>query len=125
MLVLDANILIRAVLGRRVRQLLGTYTGRGGGFYALDDAYAEAETYLPPRLAKRGKSDQDLAASLESLDEPVNRDTYEDLEAEAPERLRGRDEAYPGSCAQPFLSYLGGGYRFLRSGSGTVDIRPR
>jgi hypothetical protein len=29
MLVLDANILIRAVLGRRVRQLLETNTGRG------------------------------------------------------------------------------------------------
>jgi hypothetical protein len=55
MLVLDANILIHAVLGRRVRQLLETYTGRGVHFYAPGDAYADAETYLPPLLAKRGK----------------------------------------------------------------------
>jgi predicted nucleic acid-binding protein len=46
MLVLDANILIRAVLGRRVRQLLETYTGRGVRFYAPDDAYADDETYF-------------------------------------------------------------------------------
>lgn len=95
MLVLDANILIRAVLGRRVRQLLEAYTSRGVRFYAPDDAYADAETDLPPLLAKRGISDEDLAATiqdLKSLVEPVNRDAYEHLEAEARERLRGRDE---------------------------------
>jgi predicted nucleic acid-binding protein len=46
-------------------------------------------------LAKRGKSDQDLVASiqdLKSLVEPVNRDAYEHLETEARERLHGRDE---------------------------------
>lgn len=64
MLALDANILIRAVLGRRVRQLLETYTGRGVRFYAPDDAYADAETYLPPLTIQ----------DLKSLVEPVNRD---------------------------------------------------
>jgi predicted nucleic acid-binding protein len=95
MLVLDANILIRAVLGRRVRQLLDAYAGRGLRFYAPDGAYADAEKYLPALLRKRGKSDADLAATLEDLRllvEPVNRDAYEHLEAEARERLRGRDE---------------------------------
>ena len=29
MIVLDANVLIRAVLGRRVRQLIETYAARG------------------------------------------------------------------------------------------------
>src|ERR1700745_1118525 len=36
MIVLDANILIRAVLGRRVRHLLDTYTAHGVRFYAPD-----------------------------------------------------------------------------------------
>jgi predicted nucleic acid-binding protein len=31
MIVLDANILIRAVLGRRVRQILEAYAARGAG----------------------------------------------------------------------------------------------
>jgi predicted nucleic acid-binding protein len=95
MLVLDANILIRAILGRRVRQLLDSYAGRGLSFCAPDSAYAEAEKYLPALLKKRGKSDADLAATLEDLRllvKPINRDAYEHLEAEARERLRGRDE---------------------------------
>ena len=86
MLVLDANILIRAILGRRVRQLLETYAGRGLRFYAPDAAYADAEKYLPELLKRRGKSDADLAAALEDLKllvEPINRDAYEHLEAEA------------------------------------------
>jgi predicted nucleic acid-binding protein len=33
MIVLDANILIRAVLGKRVRQLLETYSDHGIRFY--------------------------------------------------------------------------------------------
>ena len=36
MIVLDANILIRAVLGKRVRQLLETYTAYRFRFYASD-----------------------------------------------------------------------------------------
>ena len=95
MLVLDANILVRAILGRRVRQLLEAYAGPGLRFYSPDAAYDEAEKYLPALLKKRGKSDADLAATLEDLKllvEPINRDAYEHLEAEARERLRGRDE---------------------------------
>jgi predicted nucleic acid-binding protein len=64
MLVLDANILIRAVLGRRVWQLLEACASRGIRFYAPDAAYADAEKYLPPLLEKRGKSAADLAATL-------------------------------------------------------------
>lgn len=50
MIVLDAHILIRAVLGKRVRQLLETYTVRGIRFYAPEVAYADAEKYLPALL---------------------------------------------------------------------------
>ncbi len=54
MIIVDANILIRAVLGRNVRQLLETYAGHGIRFYAPDIAYADAAKYLPPLLRKKG-----------------------------------------------------------------------
>ena len=95
MLVLDANILIRAVLGRRVRQLLEVYAPHGIRFYAPDVAYADAERYLPALLAKRGKSDADLSATLQylqSLVEPVDSEIYGLHQEDARERLRGRDE---------------------------------
>jgi len=65
MIVLDANILIRAVLGRRVRQLIETYGVRGARFFAPDVAFDDAASYLPPLLKKRGKQDVDVPASLE------------------------------------------------------------
>jgi predicted nucleic acid-binding protein len=95
MIVLDANILIRSVLGRRVRKLLETYAGRGIPFYAPDVAYADAETYLPALLKKIGKLDTDVVAALQyvqGLVEPVDQESYGVFEEEARERLRGRDE---------------------------------
>lgn len=96
MIVLDANILIRAVLGRRVRQLVETYAGQGARFFAPDVAFDDAGKYLPPLLKKRGKLDTDVPGSLEYLRhlvEPVERDLYATFENEARERLRGRDES--------------------------------
>jgi predicted nucleic acid-binding protein len=95
MIVLDANILIRAILGRRVRQLLETYGTRGFLFVAPDAAFNDAEKYLPPLLKKLGKADVDVPASLEYLRqiiEPIDRELYDEFEGEARERLRGRDE---------------------------------
>ncbi len=131
MLVLDANILIRAVLGRRVWKLLETYAGRGLRFYAPEAAYADAEKYLPPLLEKRGKSNADLTATLEdlkSLVEPVNRDAYEHLEAEAKRasaRARRGRLADSRNRPQPFVRHLDRGCRFLRRWSGAMDLRPR
>jgi len=95
MIVLDANILIRAVLGRHVRQLLETYAGHGLSFYAPAVAFADAAKYLPPLLIKRGRQDSDVPAALaylQSLIEPIHLDTYGLFEQEARRRLRGRDE---------------------------------
>jgi len=95
MIVLDSNILIRAVLGRRVRQLVETYAAQGVRFFAPDAAFDDAEKYLPPLLKKRGKPQTDVLASLQYLRnfiEPVDRDLYGVFEAEARQRLRGRDE---------------------------------
>jgi len=95
MLVLDANILIRAVLGRRVRQLLECYEGRGTRFFAPDRSFHEAEEYLPSILQQRGRSEADAAPTLAYLREIIDvvpYETYAAFEEEARERLRTRDE---------------------------------
>jgi predicted nucleic acid-binding protein len=95
MIVLDANILIRAVLGRRVRHLLDTYTAHGVRFYAPDVAFVDAQKYLPPLLAKKGKPVADVSAAIEYLQhivEPVDQEFYVLFEADARQRLCGRDE---------------------------------
>jgi predicted nucleic acid-binding protein len=96
MIVLDANILIRAVLGRRVRQLLDAYAGQGVRFFAPDVAFEDARKYLPQLLKKRGKAQAEVSPSLDYLEtiiEPVDRGFYALFESEARERLRGRDES--------------------------------
>ena len=67
MIVLDANILIRAVLGRRVRQLVETYAPQGMRFVAPDVCFDDAEKYLPDLLKKRGRAHADVPAALEYL----------------------------------------------------------
>jgi predicted nucleic acid-binding protein len=95
MIVVDANILIRAVLGRRARQLMEKYSLKEIRFFAPDVAFDDAERYLPLLLKKRGKSEADIAASLDylrTLIEPVDRELYAIFENEARERMHGRDE---------------------------------
>jgi predicted nucleic acid-binding protein len=95
MLVLDANILIRAILGKRVRLLLEKYADRGARFYAPEVAFADAEKYLPALLRKRGKPTDDLPAAinyLRSLVEALSNETFAGYETAARQRLRGRDE---------------------------------
>lgn len=95
MIVLDANILIRAVLGKRVRLLLETYAARSIRFYTPEVAYADTEKYLPALLNKHRKSDVDVPAALiylQSLVEPIGQEAYGLFETEARQRLRGRDE---------------------------------
>jgi len=92
-LVLDANILIRAVLGKRVRELLCTY-GASVRFYAPEPAFAEARDHLPSILEKRNIPVSEGFAVLDSLSEivqEVNLDTYFAFEQAARQRLAGRD----------------------------------
>ena len=96
-LVLDANILIRAVLGRRVLGLLERYAGRVR-FVAPEEAYADALAYLPEILANKGLPGESspVPETLERLTRlvtPVPRAAYAGVEAEARSRLKGRDEA--------------------------------
>ena len=71
-LVLDANILIRAVLGQRVRRILEAHCD-DISFYVSESAYAEAEGTWP------------------GFGTIVSQDLYGDFEAEARKRLGARD----------------------------------
>jgi predicted nucleic acid-binding protein len=66
-LVLDANILMRAVLGRRVRQIVETHVERAA-FFAPDVTIADARRHLPDVVRKRGGDDEAIAAAVELLD---------------------------------------------------------
>lgn len=99
-LVLDANILIRAVLGRRVLSLLEAYADRVD-FLAPEIAFIDASVYLPEILVSRGISPEiatrllgvEALARLPMLVTPTPHEVYADLEPEARRRLQGRDEA--------------------------------
>jgi predicted nucleic acid-binding protein len=93
-LVLDANILIRAVLGNRVLTLIRQHAGQVG-FWAPDAAFAEAREHLPTILGARGIA---AAPALELLDlvsrivQTVEAETYSQFEEIARARLKQRDE---------------------------------
>ncbi len=93
MLVLDANILIRAVLGRRVLSLLLRY-GATVQFFAPESAFEEAREHLPEILARRGVSAAEgleFLSSLSRIVQPISADTYNVFEQVARQRLAGRD----------------------------------
>ena len=95
MIVLDANILIRAILGRRVRELIEAYSRRGVRFATPDEAIADAERHLPALLKKFSKTDVDISVSLRYLRlmiEVVDQDLYSAFEADARVRIGNRDE---------------------------------
>jgi len=93
MLVIDANILIRSILGTRVRTLLAKY-GATVEFFTSDTAYAEARKHLPKILTKRRIPVEPALSLLESLQQvvqPVELDAYQGFEQEARQRLSERD----------------------------------
>ena len=100
LLVLDANILVRAVLGRRVLSLLEIYNDRVH-FLAPEIAYASERAYLPQIRMKRGLAPQSVAQLVEQgilgrlpmIVTPVPHDVYGDFEREARQRLARRDES--------------------------------
>ena len=87
-LVLDANILLRAVFGTRVRQLLQTYEDIAG-FYSPDVCFGEAQEYLPD-LAKRRVA-LTVLKELSRIVVSVDRSLYESYEKLARERIERRD----------------------------------
>ena len=93
MLVLDANILIRAVLGTRVRTLLTTYGGVVD-FFTPDVCMADAQKYLPMLFEKRSLPSEPaltLLSSLECLLHVLEENVYNSLADDARLRIKSRD----------------------------------
>ncbi len=92
-IVLDANILIRAVLGKRVRELILEHAATIK-FFAPDVAYADARKYLPALLDKRGVNSAAAMTVLDALEAvvlPLDFDLYASLKPQALQRIVLRD----------------------------------
>lgn len=92
-IVLDANILIRAVLGKRVRELIFD-NATGVRFFAPDVAYADARKYLPILLKKRGVDASTAMLVLDRLEcivQVIDAELYEGMQQQALQRIAVRD----------------------------------
>jgi predicted nucleic acid-binding protein len=92
-IVLDANILIRAVLGRHVRALLEAYED-SIVFYTPDVCFDDAREYLPRVLSSRGDDPETGMAVLDHIGllvQPVDEALYRDFGQLARERVAARD----------------------------------
>jgi predicted nucleic acid-binding protein len=93
LLVLDANILIRAVLGKRVRAILVQY-GNRVRFVAPEAAFSEAEEHLPTILGKRGTTvaiGMTVFGAVGKVVQSIGHDTYATFEKNSKRRLAKRD----------------------------------
>jgi len=92
-LVLDANILLRAVFGVKVRSILERYAD-AAAFYSPGLCFEDARKYIPD-IAKRRDVDSALAfASMDHIAqivEVVDQSLYEDFEEPARARIKIRD----------------------------------
>ena len=92
-LVLDANILVRAILGTRVRSIIERYV-ETVSFFIPENACEEAAKHLLALVVKRGGDPEKALALLReliALIDPVDVDVYRAFEAQARERLGTRD----------------------------------
>ena len=92
-LVIDANILIRAVFGRRVRELIGQ-AGEDVAFYVAEANFEEASHYLAELAPRRGIDDAVWRSSLATVMMSIQLVGQEELvlvEAEACARIAQRD----------------------------------
>jgi predicted nucleic acid-binding protein len=92
-IVLDANILIRAVLGKRVFALLEAYEDRIA-FYTSDACLDDARKYVPALLSSRGDNPETGMAVLDRIGllvQAVDEVLYRDFGQLAQERMDARD----------------------------------
>jgi predicted nucleic acid-binding protein len=92
-LVLDANILIRAVLGKKVRELLFKHCDEVE-FFTPDVCMDDAKKYLPILFKKRSLPYEpavEVLFHLESLLNVVGCDIYHEREEDAKKRIKSRD----------------------------------
>lgn len=122
MLVLDANILIRAVLGSRALCLLRKYSEQAD-FFAPDTAFEEAREHLPYILDRRNVPVAPALAILDSLDRLVQTVDFESYVRFEPLPRTSRRRRLAGSSdrARAGLPDLDRGYRLLWLRRGDVD----
>ncbi len=92
-IVLDANILIRAVLGTKVRNTIEKYAN-SAQFFTPDVCFADARKYLPALFAKRNLPADEAIAVLSELTNfiaAVDANLYEIYQVEAKQRIAVRD----------------------------------
>ncbi len=92
-IVLDANILIRAVLGLKVRNTLEKFVN-SAQFFTPDVCFADARKYLPALFEKRNLPADEALTVLERLTcliNTVDANLYEIYELEAKQRIAVRD----------------------------------
>lgn len=93
LIVLDANILIRALLGEQVSRLLAQYSEQAR-FFTTTTCYAEVKLHLPAILQKRGLVPDPFLAALTTLATvviPLGEEIYTEFEGEAKQRIAERD----------------------------------
>lgn len=93
-IVVDANILVRAVLGKRVREVIERYAD-AIAFFVPDAALAEAEEHLPNLVPRRGGDPEKALGFLRLLAgvvDIIEHDIYGEFETEARNRLGERDQ---------------------------------
>jgi len=94
-LVVDANILVRAVLGKRVRAVIEAHA-EGVSFFVPEAAYCEAEEHLATLVVKHGGDPEkalSLLRCLRNLVVPIGNDVYGEFQTEARQRLAKRGSA--------------------------------
>lgn len=93
-IVLDANILIRAVFGEKVITLLNSYED-SVEFYTPDVCLADAKKHVPKIAAQRGVepflAEPVLDGFFHGLIQVVDRSLYEEFEERARARISSRD----------------------------------
>lgn len=92
-LVLDANILLRAVFGVRVRELLESYEDLAA-FYSPGVCFEDARRYIPEIASRRGFDPEIGFAVLDQIArivQSVDRSLYEEYEEPARARISSRD----------------------------------
>ena len=92
-IVIDANILIRAVLGKRVRELIFENL-KTVKFFTPDVAYADARKYLPALLIKRAVDSSAAMLVLDRLEgvvQSIDAELYEGMRQQALQRIAVRD----------------------------------
>ena len=92
----DANILIKAMLGVRVRYLMDSYANSVES-YTPDAAFDEAQRNLVPIAAKLGREPRSIQVALDSLTVGMRRVTTDDpkIVAEAKARIKRHPVDWP------------------------------